>query len=190
MARVRMYSRFLRLWHWLQALLVIMLLLTGFEVHGSYRLFGFEHAVDYHKLAAWSLLGLWALARSGISRPGMEAVHPSPIDRVIAMLRYYGVGIFRGEPHPFHKDRWHRHNHAAAHGLSVAARADRPGDLDQWSRLYQLSVLGTVWARWIVVNAGRAGAHTAAAFLMLTFLVAHLYLALTTSEAPFAYLRG
>ena len=32
--------------------------------------------------------------------------------------------------------------------------------------------------------------HTAFAFLMPAFLVAHLYLALTTSETPFGYLKG
>ena len=190
MARIRMYSRFLRLWHWLQALLVVLLLLTGFEVHGSYRLFGFEHAVDYHRLAAWSLLGLWALAWFWHLTTGeWKQYIPSPIDRVIAMLRYYGVGIFRGEPHPFHKDRWHRHN--PLQRMAYLSLHLLIGPAIWISGLAYIS-----YPYWAQLGLGGlsltpvALVHTAAAFLMLTFLVAHLYLALTTSEKPFAYLKG
>ena len=48
MARVMMYKRFERLWHWSQAFLIIAMMVTGLEVHGTYDLFGFEKAVDLH----------------------------------------------------------------------------------------------------------------------------------------------
>lgn len=35
-----------------------------------------------------------------------------------------------------------------------------------------------------------AAAHTAGAFLMIAFLIAHLYLALTTAEVPFGNLKA
>lgn len=40
--KVIMFKRFERFWHWSQALLIIGLLLTGFEIHGTYQLLGFE----------------------------------------------------------------------------------------------------------------------------------------------------
>ena len=38
------------------------MMLTGFEIHGTYASFGFEKAVDYHTIAAWTLVGLWVFA--------------------------------------------------------------------------------------------------------------------------------
>jgi thiosulfate reductase cytochrome b subunit len=190
MSKVYMYSRFLRLWHWLQTLLIGVLLLTGFEVHDTYHLFGFERAADLHSLAAWSLLGLWALAWFWhITTGEWKQYIPSPLDRLIAMLRYYALGIFKGDPHPFHKDRWQRHNplqrmaYLSLHvmigpiiWISGLAYISYP----YWGEL-GLSGLSLQWVALL---------HTAGAFLMLTFLAVHLYLALTTSKKPFGYLKG
>ena len=190
MARIYLYSRFLRLYHWLQALLVIALLLTGFEVHGTIAVSGFERAATYHGIAAWSLLGLWAFAWFWHVTTGeWKQYIPSPIDRVVAMLRYYGVGIFRGEPHLFHKDRWQRHNplqRMAYLSLHVVI-----------GPLIWLSGLAYIFYPYWQAEpmAGMtltpvALLHTLGAFLMLAFLCVHLYLALTTSERPFGFLKG
>jgi thiosulfate reductase cytochrome b subunit len=40
--RVYLFKGFERFWHWSQAALIIFLLVSGFEIHGTYRLFGFE----------------------------------------------------------------------------------------------------------------------------------------------------
>ena len=55
--RVYIFKGFERFWHWSQAGLIMFMMLTGFEIHGSYALFGFAKAVSYHSLAAWSLIG-------------------------------------------------------------------------------------------------------------------------------------
>ena len=46
--RVYIFKRFERFWHWAQAALIIFLLLTGFEIHGTYSNFGFQKAVELH----------------------------------------------------------------------------------------------------------------------------------------------
>ncbi|MDP2793408.1 MAG: cytochrome B, partial [Sulfurisoma sp.] len=55
MQKLYVFKIFERFWHWSQAGLIIFLLLTGFEVHGSYSILGFEKAVNLHTIAAWSL---------------------------------------------------------------------------------------------------------------------------------------
>ncbi len=55
--KVYVYRSFERFWHWLQAVLIIFLAFTGFEIHGSYSFFGFEDAVNYHTISAY-LLGV------------------------------------------------------------------------------------------------------------------------------------
>ena len=62
MNHVYVYKAFERFWHWMQALLVLFLGMTGFEIHGSIAFFGYEQAVRYHNIAALSFLGLIAFA--------------------------------------------------------------------------------------------------------------------------------
>lgn len=190
MARVYLYSRFLRLWHWLQAVLVITLLVTGFEVHGSHALLGFERAAELHRAAAWTLMGLWTLAWFWHLTTGeWKQYIPSPMDRVLAMMRYYGLGIFKGEPHPFHKGRWQRHN--PLQRMAYLSLHVLIGPALWLSGLAYLSY--PYWKAYGIDAASIAPVallHTAAAFLMLAFLIVHLYLALTTSERPLGYLKG
>ena len=56
--RVYIYKAFERFWHWSQALLIMFLIVTGFEVHGSYELMGYKKAIMYHDIAAWACLPL------------------------------------------------------------------------------------------------------------------------------------
>src|SRR5690606_13151875 len=54
--KVYIYKAYERFWHWTQAFLVLFLALTGFEIHGSLNLFGFETAVTLHNNAAWAFI--------------------------------------------------------------------------------------------------------------------------------------
>ena len=60
--QIYIFKVFERIWHWSQASLIIFLLVSGLEIHGWYSNFGFEKAVAYHTIAAWSLVGLWLFA--------------------------------------------------------------------------------------------------------------------------------
>ena len=48
MEKIYLYTRFERFWHWAQAALVVVLGLTGYEIHMGYDLFGFKRAVEWH----------------------------------------------------------------------------------------------------------------------------------------------
>ena len=48
MEKIYLYTRFERFWHWVQAAFVVLLGLTGFEIHSGYQLFGFKRAVEWH----------------------------------------------------------------------------------------------------------------------------------------------
>jgi len=58
--KIYLYTRFERFWHWLQALFIICLLITGLEVHGSFSLLGFQTAVSIHNFIGLSWLVLFA----------------------------------------------------------------------------------------------------------------------------------
>ncbi len=58
MNKVYIYKRFERFWHWSQASLILFLAISGFEIHDTIHLFGFEKAVEFHRVASISLIVL------------------------------------------------------------------------------------------------------------------------------------
>ncbi|MEN8175017.1 MAG: cytochrome b/b6 domain-containing protein [Pseudomonadota bacterium] len=189
MARILMYTRFERLWHWSQALLIISMLITGFEVHGLYSMFGFEKAADYHVILAWTLMGLWVFAIFWHLTTGeWKQYIPSSPSKLIAMAKYYAVDIFMGVGHPYHKSREQKLN-------PLQRMAYLSFHLFISPLLWISGLLYLFYANWNEWGVGIlslnlvALAHTAGAFLLATFLVAHLYLALTMSE-KFAHLKA
>ena len=77
MRKVYIYKGFERFWHWTQASLIMFLAITGFEVHGSYSIFGFEKATEYHRVASWMLIGVVDFCHLlALNNGRMAAIHP------------------------------------------------------------------------------------------------------------------
>ena len=110
MERIYIFKRFERFWHWSQAALILFLMLTGFEIHGTYKFFGYESAVSYHTIAAWSLVALWVFAVFWTITTGEWKQYIPTMDKVDAMIKYYLTGIFTDAPHPFKQTRVSKHN--------------------------------------------------------------------------------
>lgn len=191
MARELMYARFERLWHWSQAILIITMLITGFEVHGSYSLLGFEQAATVHSFSAWILIGLWVFAWFWHLTTGEWRQYiPSTRERIIAQVRYYAFEIFQGKAHPFHKDRSQKLNPLQRIAYLFLHIAIGPAIwISGLLYLFYKDWAAAGFLSWLPLGT-IAFVHTAAAFLMLAFLVAHLYLALTMDERPFSGLRA
>ncbi|HRZ25454.1 MAG TPA: cytochrome b/b6 domain-containing protein [Spirochaetota bacterium] len=101
--KIYMYKRFERFWHWAQALLIFFLALTGFEVHGSYEIFGFKNAVVLHMYAGFMLIILIAFAIFWHFTTGEWRQYIPKTDKLRDQVRFYLVGIFKNEPHPVEK---------------------------------------------------------------------------------------
>ena len=48
MVNIYLYTRYERFWHWMQTALILLLLVTGFELNGLFTLFGFKAAAEIH----------------------------------------------------------------------------------------------------------------------------------------------
>ena len=187
--RIYVFKVFERIWHWSQAGLIIFLLLTGFEVHGSYSWFGFEKAVNLHTTAAWTLVGLWVFAIFWHFTTGEWKQYIPTLEKVEAMIQYYLLGIFKNAPHPFRATRLQKHNPLQRLAYLFILVGVGPliwitGGLylfhDQWGTLGLTRALSLEWV---------AVLHTIAAFLMLVFLIAHVYLT-TAGHTPTAHLKA
>jgi thiosulfate reductase cytochrome b subunit len=181
MKKEYIYSRFERFWHWSQASLIIFLSLTGFEVHDSIHIFGFDKAVLYHRIAAYLLLGLIVFAIFWHFTTGEWRQYIPTFKKLKDQVRYYSVGIFKNEPHPTKKSALNKLNplqvltylsfkivliplvvfsgilylfYKHLDGNNIVVISDIPLDLI------------AVW-------------HTFGAFMLITFLVVHVYMTTT-----------
>jgi len=187
--RIFLYKRYERFWHWSQATLVILMMITGFEVHGTYTLLGFETAVSYHTVFAWTLVTLWAFTIFWQFTTGEWRQYIPTLKKVDAMVRYYTFGIFRNAPAPYHKTAIKKHN-----------------PLQRLAYLALLSILSPIiwgsgmlylfYSNWkglgvdtLLSLEGVALTHTEGAFLMLVFFIGHVYLT-TTGHTPTAHIKA
>lgn len=188
MTRVYLFKRFERFWHWSQAALILFMLVTGFEVHGMYRLFGWEKAGNLHTIAAWTLIGLWLFAIFWHFTTGEWKQYIPTTKNMIAVARYYSVGIFTGEPHPHRVTQLAKHNPLQRLTYLVIKLLINP----------LLWVSGLVYLYYADLTRNGllqlplrpiALAHTAAAFMMLIFVISHIYLS-TTGHTPLAHIKA
>jgi thiosulfate reductase cytochrome b subunit len=100
MKKVYLYKGFERFWHWTQSLLIFFLLMTGFEIHGSYQLLGYENAVRWHDNAGWAFLVLIVFAIFWHITTGEWKQYIPTATNLKAQMEYYLTGIFRNAPHP------------------------------------------------------------------------------------------
>ena len=110
MAKVKMYTGFERLWHWVQAILIVLLALTGFEIHGTFEIFGYQTAVELHTISFWILIVLTIFAIFWHVTTGAWRQYIPTSKNLREQVQYYTYGIFVNAPHPTHKTRYTKFN--------------------------------------------------------------------------------
>ncbi len=186
--RIYVFKGFERFWHWTQAGLIVFLLTTGLEVHGAYRLMGFEKAVNLHTIAAWCLVALWVFAIFWHFTTGEWKQYVPTLEKIGAMVDYYSRGIFVNAPHPFRPTLQRKHNPLQRFAYLGVLLIVGPliwitgwlylfyGDWGKWG-------LGGLDLKWVALG------HTIGAFAILLFLIAHVYLG-TAGATPTSYFKA
>ena len=188
MKRVYIYKRFERFWHWTQAILVILLALTGFEIHFHFGLMDFQQAVEWHRTLAWAFVILIASAIFWHLTTGEWRQYIPSTKLLSEMITFYLTGIFRNAPHPVKKTLISKLNplqRLAYLGLKLLVipvlvttgflyyffNSWEPIGLDDWK-------LNPV-----------ALTHTFAAYAMIAFMIGHIYLT-TTGHTPTSNIKA
>lgn len=179
--KVYVYKGFERFWHWTQALLIMFLALTGFEIHSSYSLFGFETAVNLHNKAAWGFIVLIVFAIFWHITTGEWKQYIPTTKNLKAQIEFYITGIFRNAPHPTKKTLLSKLNplqRLVYLGLKILIIPVMviSGLLFMFFRYPQSGMIKTVNIENLEIV---ALIHTLGAFLLITFLIVHLYLITT-----------
>ncbi len=181
MQKVYIYKRFERFWHWMQAVLIIFLAITGFEIHDSIHLFGFEKAVMFHRTAAYMLMILIAFSIFWHFTTGEWKHYIPTFAKLKDQIRYYSIGMFKGEPHPTIKSVHKKLNPLQAivylgFKLVMAPIVILSGILYLFYKSFdanEMVIQFGIPLEWIAVF------HTLGAFLIVTFIIIHLYISTT-----------
>lgn len=191
---VHMYDAYERLWHWLQASAIMILLFTGLIIHKPhfFGVFSFPYVVNIHNVLGFILLINAALALFyNLASGEIRQYLPKPrgfIARSMAQAMYYSQGIFAGKPHPLEKTKEQKLN-----------------PLQQITYLAILNILlpaqvitgVLIWGlqRWPEIAAELGGlpvlatVHTLVAWAFAAFIVMHVYLT-TTGHRPTAGIKS
>jgi len=194
-AKEPLYTLHERIWHWLQAAAMILLVLTGFAIHYPDRfgiLGSMARAVSWHSWIGFALilnafLGLFY----HLTADKYHHYLPKMDDftgGAIRQARYYLYGIFKGEPHPYEADLRHKLNPLQKVTYLALLNILLP---------YQIVTGVLMWGanRWPVLFEKAGGlrvlgpAHTLGAYLFAAFLIGHIYLA-TTGHTPWSLFRA
>lgn len=191
MKKIKKYKRFERFWHWAQSALILFLAITGFEVHDSIHIFGFEKAVMFHRYAAYALLLLIGLAIFWHFTTDEWKNYIPTLKNIRAQIRYYTIGIFRKEPHPTHPGRWHKLNPLQiftylGFKILIVPIVVLSGLLYMFHKTMNANDVVIISSIDLSVIANW---HTFGAFILVTFIILHVYMT-TTGERPTSNIKA
>ena len=95
---IYLYTRYERFWHWLQMALIVVLLVTGFEVHDQFNFLGFDEAVEVHNTVGITWLIAFAFFVFWIFTTGEWRQYVPTTKKMFSVIRYYAWGFSAAKP--------------------------------------------------------------------------------------------
>lgn len=178
-----LYPLWLRLWHWSNAFSFVMLIMSGVSLHlagSDFPLIPFDTARILHNIFG-IFMTLAYLAYAVTTLLGNNGIHyrlrlEGLLERLLRQALFYGVGIFRGAPHPFPA--------TARCKFNPLQQVTYLGVMFAGVPLLILSGLLFFWPEWAPERfLGMDGlwvvgvAHTLFGLLLTAFMMGHIYLA-------------
>lgn len=189
--KIYLYTRFERFWHWLQAFMIIFLIITGMEIHGTFTLLGYKRAFYLHSYTGLAWVMLFVFFVFWLFTTGEWRQYVPTTKKLFAVIIYYSIGIFQGKPHPVQKSPGAKHN--PLQRLSYLALS---------TLLLPIQMItGILYYTWNFWGSGRveflsdiplmpvAALHTLISFMILSFLLIHVYMT-TTGHTLFSHISG
>jgi len=189
------HSLWERIWHWFQAGIILLLLITGFQMHYPDQLIFFKDLANNFNLHVMlgaallinSILGLFYQLTTGAIIhfiPGLDDI----LYGAMKQVKYYLSGIFRHENPPHTKNKNQRLNPLQKIAYLVLLILLIPlqllsGILLVYGAEYWPIIFNRLGGLRII-----APIHTLLAFVFLSFFIVHIYLS-TTGDTPLGLLQ-
>jgi len=183
-----------RVWHWVNAVGFIILILTGIQIRFAeiVNWFSLEEAIKLHNYVGFVVIaayGLWVSYYFGTMK--IKLYFPNPrtfVPDVVRQIKYYGSGIFKGEPNPHHMTPDNKFNalqQKAYIGLMlVFLPAQMITGLFLWRVKRFENYIDLIGGIKIVSTI-----HTLLFFFFVAFIFVHAYLA-TLGHTPLAHFKA
>jgi thiosulfate reductase cytochrome b subunit len=118
MHRIYIHPLPVRIWHWINAATCVMLVLTGVQIRyvGLINVVSFRTAVAVHNWLGFVLIAnffVWLFFYLFSDRIRVYLPELNPVKFFRGSMRqaiYYGYGIFKGAPNPFHVSIYRKFN--------------------------------------------------------------------------------
>ncbi len=196
MKRIDLHPLPVRVWHWINATSFIVLIVTGVQIR--YRelvnIMEFRNAVDIHNDFGFILIGnffIWLLFYlfSGKIKLYIPELNPKKlIAGSINQAKFYGYGIFMGDPNPHHPmpdDKFNPMQKTAYLAIMVLLI---PAQIITGLLLWDVKL----FQKWTTLAGGLKIVDSVHVFLFLfftSFMFVHIYLA-TLGHTPFAHIKA
>ncbi|MBU1404081.1 MAG: cytochrome b/b6 domain-containing protein [Proteobacteria bacterium] len=95
-----------RVWHWLNAAGIVLLVVTGFQIRYAeiLNLMPLKDSVSLHNFTGFGVIAAYFLWLFYYLSTGKIIIYfPDPstfVAKAVKQVKFYGYGIFRGEPNP------------------------------------------------------------------------------------------
>lgn len=183
MSRIYLHPLPIRIWHWINALCCVMLLLTGIQIRyvGLINVVSYRTAVQAHNIFGFILVAAFFLWLGYyLCSPRIRTYHAelNPYKYFVGSLRqalYYGYGIFQKFPSPFHPSIYHKFNPLQAMTYQLVMIVLLPIQIFTGLLLWNLTGFATVVA---LVGGVRVidTAHVLINIFFAFYIPAHVYL--------------
>jgi thiosulfate reductase cytochrome b subunit len=194
MKKIYLHPLALRIWHWVNALMIIILTITGIQIRipGVASLRPQDPALLIHRYAGWAMVASWvfwlvySLATDNLSR--QYVIRRRDFSGIFRQAKYYLISIFRGEENPFRPTPDEKFNplQKLAYGSIMGIFAPVlvvTGILFSDILFFRKYML--LWNIVGVVNA----LHVIGAYVFVLYLVVHLYMA-TLGTTAFSHIKA
>jgi thiosulfate reductase cytochrome b subunit len=183
-----------RVWHWVNAVGFIILIITGIQIRFAEIVdwFSLEEAIQLHNYVGFVVIavyGLWVSYYFGTMK--IKLYFPNPrtfVPHAIKQLKYYGAGIFRGEPNPHQMTPDNKFNalqkNAYVGIMFVFLPAQMITGLFLWRVKRFENYIDLIGGIKIV-----SSIHVLLFFFFVAFLFVHIYLA-TLGHTPWAHFKA
>ncbi len=187
--RLYLYPLWLRIWHHVNAVLMIVLIATGLSMQYSdpaYPLIRFDLAVSYHNIAGVALTASYFIFLVGVLFTSIGRYYivktEGLLTSFVRQLRYYLFGIFKGEKSPFQVTEKQKFNPIQLITYNVIMHAITPITfITGWALIYPETIVLNVFGYSGIMLTSLV--HSIAGFFISIFLIIHLYV-ITLGASP------
>lgn len=176
-----LYPIWVRAWHIINALMFLLLIISGLSMHFSAAgtgLMGFKLAVSTHNVTAIILTinyGIFLIGNMLTKNGRFYGKWRKNLSiNLWKQLRYYSIGIFKNEPHPFPVTENQKFNPLQKFSYVIVMYFGMP--------LLIVTGIGLFFPEWIVYSIFKISGlvftdvlHHIVGFILSMFLVIHLY---------------